>query len=130
MAMLNNIINHSHLFTVHILIVFLLFDSLTNTAAENGSSEGAQPSTIPIGVVLDTNSPMGSMVDLCMKMAVEDFYKKHPSYATRLQLHTRNADTILDANFAGMFYNQKICIYISCLLLLIYLHWLLVQESV
>ena len=101
MAMLNNtIINHSHLFTIHILILFLLFGSYTTSAAENGSSEG--PSTIPIGVVLDTNSPMGSMVDLCMKMAVEDFYKKHPNYATRLKLHTRNANTILDANFAGM----------------------------
>ncbi|XP_047957108.1 glutamate receptor 2.8-like [Salvia hispanica] len=97
--MLNNtIINHSHLFTIHILILFLLFGSYTTSAAENGSSEG--PSTIPIGVVLDTNSPMGSMVDLCMKMAVEDFYKKHPNYATRLKLHTRNANTILDANFA------------------------------
>ncbi|XP_047977962.1 glutamate receptor 2.8-like [Salvia hispanica] len=93
-----------HLFTTHIFIVlfFLLFDIYTNTtsAAENGTSEGARTSTIPIGVVLDMNSPMGSMVDPCIKMAVEDFYEKHPNYATRLQLHTRHADTILDANFA------------------------------
>ncbi|KAL1541115.1 glutamate receptor 2.8-like [Salvia divinorum] len=102
MAMLNNIISRSHIFTLHILILFLLFDSYTNTtsATENGTSEGARSSTIPIGVVLDTNSPIGSMVDLCMKMAVEDFYEKHPTYATRLQLHNRNAETILDANFA------------------------------
>lgn len=101
--MLNNIIHLSHLFTiVHTLILFfLLFDSYAS-AAENGTSEGSRPSAVPIGVVLDTNSPMGSMADLCMKMAVADFYEKHPKYATRLQLHTRNAESVLDANFAGM----------------------------
>ncbi|XP_057787760.1 glutamate receptor 2.8-like [Salvia miltiorrhiza] len=100
MAMIiNNIIHRCHLFRINILIFFLLFDSYAS-AAKNKTSEGSQPSAIPIGVVLDVNSPMGFMADSCMKMAVADFYENHPNYATRLQLHTRNAESILDANFA------------------------------
>lgn len=90
--MLNNVIHRSRFFTIKILLMLLFL----LVHAKNGSS------AIPIGAVLDTNSPMGSMAGLCMRMAVSDFYANHPNYNTRLHLHTRNADTALHANFAAV----------------------------
>ncbi|KAG8372342.1 hypothetical protein BUALT_Bualt12G0056100 [Buddleja alternifolia] len=43
---------------------------------------------------------MGSMADLCMTMAISDFYSAHPNYTTRLQLQPKNANSVLDANLA------------------------------
>ncbi|CAA2958088.1 Hypothetical predicted protein [Olea europaea subsp. europaea] len=42
------------------------------------------------------------MVDLCINMALSDFYSEHTNYQTRLQLHTRDAKSLLEANFAGL----------------------------
>ncbi|KAH6835375.1 hypothetical protein C2S53_003226 [Perilla frutescens var. hirtella] len=97
--MLNSIIYGSRFFALILILILIL---LLLLVIDGNASEGSRPSAIPIGVVLDTNSPMGSMADLCMKMAVSDFYAKHPNYTTRLQLHTRNADTLLHANFAAV----------------------------
>lgn len=88
--MLNNVIHRCRFFTIQILILFLLVHAKYGT------------SVIPIGAVLDTNSPMGSMAGLCMRMAVSDFYANHPNYTTRLHLHTRNTDTALHANLAAV----------------------------
>ncbi|KAL7138037.1 hypothetical protein ABFS83_10G136000 [Erythranthe nasuta] len=74
-----------------IILVFLIYNCCDSDANKN---------VVGVGVVLDTNSNMGSMVDLCMRMAVSDFYAAHPNYTTRLNLHTKNAHTLLDANFA------------------------------
>ncbi|KAL6520663.1 hypothetical protein OROMI_032223 [Orobanche minor] len=57
---------------------------------------------VPIGVVLDSNTPLGSMADLCMKMAISEFYQAHPNYKTRLKLHTKSSESVLDANFAAV----------------------------
>ncbi|KAG4401228.1 hypothetical protein GLYMA_07G226400v4 [Glycine max] len=56
----------------------------------------AREVTIPIGVVLDLNSPIGSMANSCIWMAHHDFYKQHPRFQTRLDLRTRNSggDTV------------------------------------
>ncbi|CAA3002516.1 glutamate receptor -like [Olea europaea subsp. europaea] len=40
------------------------------------------------------------MMDLCIKMALSDFYSEHPNHRTRLQLHTKDAESLLDTNFA------------------------------
>ncbi|TYI86857.1 hypothetical protein E1A91_D04G095200v1 [Gossypium mustelinum] len=39
-----------------------------------------------IGVVVDVNSNMGAMANICLSMALSDFYAKHPNYETRLSL--------------------------------------------
>ncbi|KAL7097366.1 hypothetical protein ACP275_10G140200 [Erythranthe tilingii] len=57
-------------------------------------------STVGIGLVLDMNSTFGTMVNLCMDMAVSDFYKAHPNHITRLQLHKKDAKSVLDVNVA------------------------------
>lgn len=67
---------------------------------ENGSLDPGR-SVVHIGAVLDLNSPFGSMVELCMRMAHSDFYKVHPDYTTRLKLDIKNAGSLLDANIAG-----------------------------
>ncbi|XWS73195.1 hypothetical protein CRYUN_Cryun02cG0105500 [Craigia yunnanensis] len=38
------------------------------------------------GVVLDVNSKMGAMANICLSMALSDFYAEHPNYGTRLSL--------------------------------------------
>ena len=38
------------------------------------------------GVVLDVNSKMGAMANICLSMALSDFYAEHPNYETRLSL--------------------------------------------
>ncbi|XP_022756535.1 glutamate receptor 2.7-like [Durio zibethinus] len=38
------------------------------------------------GVVLDVNSKMGAMANICLSMALSDFYDQHPNYGTRLSL--------------------------------------------
>ncbi|XP_022756532.1 glutamate receptor 2.8-like [Durio zibethinus] len=37
-------------------------------------------------VVLDVNSKMGAMANMCLSMALLDFYAQHPNYGTRLSL--------------------------------------------
>ncbi|XP_022754186.1 glutamate receptor 2.8-like [Durio zibethinus] len=38
------------------------------------------------GVVLDVDSKMGAMANICSSMALSDFYAEHPDYGTRLSL--------------------------------------------
>ncbi|KAL7097371.1 hypothetical protein ACP275_10G140500 [Erythranthe tilingii] len=92
----------------HFLIRFFFFFVINYSAVASidvereTSKESKSLKVVPIGVVLDQNSPLGLTVDLCMKMAVSDFYEAHPNFTTRLQLHTKNAETVLDANFAAV----------------------------
>ncbi|KAL2502312.1 glutamate receptor 2.2-like [Forsythia ovata] len=89
-----------------IQILFLLFiiyanysfsAAATNRVENNETSHGKnQYSLVHIGVVLDLDSSMGSMADLCINMALSDFYSEHSNYRTRLQLHTKNAESLLD----------------------------------
>ncbi|KAL2480996.1 Glutamate receptor 2.7 [Abeliophyllum distichum] len=94
-----------------IQILFLLFiinanfsfaaAAARNRVENNETSQGKnQYSLVHIGVVLDLDSSMGSMADLCISMALSDFYAQHSNYRTRLQLHTKNAETLLDTNIA------------------------------
>ncbi|KAL2502318.1 Glutamate receptor 2.7 [Forsythia ovata] len=93
-----------------IQILFLLFiinanysfsAAATNRVENNETSHGKnQYSLVHIGVVLDLDSSMGSIADLCINMALSDFYSEHSNYRTRLQLHTKNAESLLDTNIA------------------------------
>ncbi|XWS73197.1 hypothetical protein CRYUN_Cryun02cG0105700 [Craigia yunnanensis] len=38
------------------------------------------------GVVLDVNSKVSAMANICLSMALSDFYAEHPNYGTRLSL--------------------------------------------
>lgn len=87
-----------------VLLFFSCFVSLygSGDVIENRSASDSVKSVVHIGVVLDLNSPFGSSVEICMRMAVYDFYKAHPDYTTRLQLHVKNAGSLLDAHIAGL----------------------------
>ncbi|CAL8990802.1 unnamed protein product [Prunus brigantina] len=63
---------------------------------------------IPVGVVLDLNSPVGAIAESCMTMALSDFYAKHAHYRTRLDLHTRDsADDIVTAASEARYMMKK-----------------------
>ncbi|KAK6241912.1 hypothetical protein SCA6_007301 [Theobroma cacao] len=47
--------------------------------------------SIQVGVILDLKSPLGAMAEICISMAVSDFYDGHSDYQTRLVLNTRDA---------------------------------------
>ncbi|KAI4356972.1 hypothetical protein L6164_000949 [Bauhinia variegata] len=66
---------------------------------------------IPIGVILDLNSQIGSMANSCISMALHDFYQKNSDYKTRLDLRTRdsNNDIIKAASAAfDLIKNEKV----------------------
>ncbi|KAL7138033.1 hypothetical protein ABFS83_10G135700 [Erythranthe nasuta] len=92
----------SRFFSSHVLILVYLF----HVHVENTISEEMR-STVGIGLVLDMNSTFGTMVNLCMDMAVSDFYKAHPNQRTRLQLHKKDAKSVLDVNVAAK--NEEVC---------------------
>ncbi|KAL3535325.1 hypothetical protein ACH5RR_003786 [Cinchona calisaya] len=65
---------------------------------DEGRNATAAPTyfSVNIGGVLDHNSSMGAMVDLCISMAIWDFYAVHSDYRTRLVLHRKDAQDELD----------------------------------
>lgn len=91
-----NKIQGSRFFVSHILLVlfFCYFDCHAMETFEGLSF-------INIGVVQDPKSRFSNMINLCIKMAISDFYLAHPNYTTRLQLHTKDAESVLDVDLAG-----------------------------
>ncbi|KAK7304140.1 hypothetical protein RJT34_15214 [Clitoria ternatea] len=65
---------------------------------------------IPIGVVLDLKSPMGSMANNCIWMAQHDFYTQYPHFETRLDFRTRDSDrdTVTAAYAASDLMKEKV----------------------
>ncbi|KAH1040127.1 hypothetical protein J1N35_041870 [Gossypium stocksii] len=57
---------------------------------------------VHVGVILDVNSPVGSVANACIPMAISDFYAAHPNFRTRLSLHHRNSDDALSAAFTAL----------------------------
>ncbi|CAA2992720.1 glutamate receptor -like [Olea europaea subsp. europaea] len=87
------------------IILFLWFinGNYSFAAAINvKDNENSQYSLVHIGVVLDLDSPMGSMADLCINMALSDFYLEHPNYRTRLHLRRKDAEGLLNTNIAAL----------------------------
>ncbi|KAK8602000.1 hypothetical protein V6N12_051822 [Hibiscus sabdariffa] len=73
-------------------LVLVFFSSLFATKSETGGSSGQNAESTKlvydIGVGGSVDSEMGAMVNICMSMALSDFYAKHPNYETRLSLRT------------------------------------------
>ncbi|PPD73574.1 hypothetical protein GOBAR_DD29503 [Gossypium barbadense] len=57
---------------------------------------------VHVGVILDVNSPVGSVANACISMAISDFYGAHPNFRTRLSPHHRNSDDALAAAFTAL----------------------------
>ncbi|CAA0809693.1 Glutamate receptor 2.8 [Striga hermonthica] len=77
--------------------------SLATDANVNGTSgQGPPYLVVPVGVVIDLGSPLGSMVASCMKMAISDYYATRPDCRTRLKLQIKSVDNVVDANFAAV----------------------------
>ncbi|KAL3532905.1 hypothetical protein ACH5RR_006426 [Cinchona calisaya] len=76
----------------------------------NGSAAASTYSSVHIGVVLDSNTSMGAMVDLCISMALWDFYSVHSDYKTRLVLYRKDAQNYLDVASAvlELMKNEKV----------------------
>ncbi|GER52075.1 glutamate receptor [Striga asiatica] len=92
----------SHFLALFALIFFSVKISCSS-ASGNGTSGQEPPSlVVPVGVVLDLSSSLGSMAASCMKMAVSDFYSTRSDYRTRLKLHIKSVDSVVDANFAAV----------------------------
>jgi hypothetical protein len=90
-----------------LLLLFCAIQSFAGNvgaAAEKDGTNGAGGQTyvpVHIGVVLNLNSTMGTMADVCISMALEDFYLVHPDYQTRLFLHTKDAQEELEVVSEG-----------------------------
>lgn len=56
---------------------------------------------VHIGVILNFRSPVGSVANACIPMAISDFYAAHPYFRTRLFPHIKDSDDALDAAFTG-----------------------------
>ncbi|EOY31640.1 Uncharacterized protein TCM_038621 [Theobroma cacao] len=78
------------------LLCFFLWVQSEVSSETRGIEEN---SSIQVGVILDLKSPLGAMAEICISMAVSDFYDDHSGYRTRLELHTRDAnDTVAIAS--------------------------------
>ncbi|XP_040967175.1 glutamate receptor 2.6-like [Gossypium hirsutum] len=53
------------------------------------------------GEILDVNSPVGSVANACIPMAISDFYAAHPNFRTRLSPHHRNSEDALAVAFTA-----------------------------
>ena len=94
----------------------------TAAAGDEGMNATAAPThfSVHIGTVVDYRTPMGAMADLCISMALSDFYAAHSDYQTRLVLHTKYAHDELDGASAG--YNGIFVLLVLKLLLLHHCH--------
>lgn len=72
-------------------------------AGRDGTNGTGEPTFMPvhIGVVLNLNSTIGTMADVCISMALQDFYSQHSDYQTRLVLHNKDAQEELEVVSQG-----------------------------
>lgn len=105
--MLRMFINKSFLLLLYSSILFLT--CTIGTAAERNDTNAAGGQThlpVHIGLVLDLNSTIGTMAEVCISMALQDFYLAHSDYQTRLFLHPKDAQEDLDLASAGYICSQ------------------------
>ncbi|KAH6779411.1 hypothetical protein C2S52_010648 [Perilla frutescens var. hirtella] len=93
----SSIINYS---VFHILILCILVLNTIYGDVDINSDQTQMQIAVPVRVVLDMNSSFSGMVNLCMDMAIADFYSSHSNYETRLQLHKKETKNALDFNLA------------------------------
>lgn len=64
----------------------------------------AETTPFPVGVVLDTATLVGKMGKTSISMAVDEFYKTHQNYSTKLVIYTRDSkNDVVEAASQGMF---------------------------
>ncbi|KAK8602001.1 hypothetical protein V6N12_051823 [Hibiscus sabdariffa] len=72
--------------------LFIFFSSFFHIKSETGCTSGlnveSTKSVYDIGVGGGVDSEMGAMLNICMSMALSDFYAEHPNHATRLSQQT------------------------------------------
>ncbi|RWR75358.1 glutamate receptor 2.2-like protein isoform X1 [Cinnamomum micranthum f. kanehirae] len=76
------------MFSFSFILLFslsLLFGHRLSLA--HNDSLNASKTVFDVGVVLDLATPLGKMSQICISMAVADFYKTHNNYTTKLNLH-------------------------------------------
>ena len=90
-------------FLLFLYSIQFLTRNVRAAAPSDGTNRAVGQTYIPvhIGVVLNLNSTMGTVADVCISMALEDFYSVHSDYQTRLFLHTVDAQEELDAVSGG-----------------------------
>ncbi|KAK8935799.1 Glutamate receptor 2.8 [Platanthera zijinensis] len=79
--------------TPQFCIIFRLLYPLLFFCLRAQKAGGESKSIIPfdVGVVLETETWIGSISWSCMRMAVDDFYAVNPGYSTRISLHLRDS---------------------------------------
>lgn len=76
------------------VLLLVLCAALSN--GRNGTGD------VDVGVVLDFDSYVGKMSKTSVELAVEDFYRAHQNYTTRLVLHFRDSrNNAVEAASAG-----------------------------
>ncbi|KAI4356970.1 hypothetical protein L6164_000947 [Bauhinia variegata] len=67
---------------------------------------------IPIGVVLDLNSSVGTVTQSCISMALLDFYERHPNYRTKFDPRIRDSENdVVTAASAAFGWREIVPIY-------------------
>ena len=88
----------SFLFFFSILLICFTIQAETDvdTVRQN------ETTLVDIGAVLDLKSPMDGMVNVCLSMALSEFYARHSNYRTKLSLHTRDSSNdLIDTASSG-----------------------------
>lgn len=95
-------------------------------AAQNSSLNGNK-TLFDVAVVLDLGTPLGKMSEICISMALDDFYSTHNNYTSKLNLLWRdsNQDNV-DAASLGMLlvpsliHSSMLRLWLSVLLLFLF----------
>ncbi|ERN07223.1 hypothetical protein AMTR_s00019p00181920 [Amborella trichopoda] len=90
---------------VLLLNVFLVFLTL---------AKGEERDVIKVGVVLDMDSWVGRVSNMCISMAIQDFYKKHPNFNTTILLSSRDSGgDVVQAASAGTLPISSMCVVLA-----------------
>ncbi|KAK7304139.1 hypothetical protein RJT34_15213 [Clitoria ternatea] len=101
-----NLQSSPHCYLLFLSLLFLCLWERTCMAKAKAKAKVA----IPIGVVLDLNSSIGSIANSCIWMAYQDFYEHYPHYKTRLILRTQDSgeNVVTAATAAQDLVNEKV----------------------
>lgn len=101
---------HMHLKKMALLLLFSVLLSLHVFLCTSKSQASLQSKnkTFQVGVLLDLDSPTGSIGLSYLNMALSDFYALHTNYTTRLALHVEDPKgSAIDSAALGMFFSDS-----------------------
>ncbi|KAL4369209.1 hypothetical protein GQ457_05G004230 [Hibiscus cannabinus] len=73
-------------------LVAVLFSLVQSSPANLTGINGTAIEMIHVGLIVETQSWVGKIVDGCISMAVSDFYDQNSHYRTKLVVHTRDSE--------------------------------------